>query len=144
MFFLQFYVDINSSLLIQNLQQCPYMHGRRNTSTSGIVNKLLFAMILFRNLQEINQFAMTIFCDFIHTHFDIPPIQQRLICGVKYSRRRDSRKSCEYFSDANKSWFTVYKISNLTIFSCTYNTFEVSLEIIIIAYLMGSVIRLIA
>lgn len=68
----------------------------------------LFATILFRDSPEINLFATTIFRDHALStpRLDTTPIRQRVVRGEKYSLRAFR----EYFSYANKSCFTVYKI----------------------------------
>lgn len=47
---------------------------------------------------------------FIHTRFDITQIRQRLIPDKIYWRWIGFSKSCTYFLNANKNWFTVISL----------------------------------
>lgn len=54
---------------------------------------------------------------FIHTRFDITQIWQRLIPDKKYWLWIGFSKSCRYFLNANKNWFTVI---SLIAFNCSW------------------------
>lgn len=85
------------------------------------VSQFLFAIFLFCNLQEINWFAMTYFCnqDWRYLENNMP-----LIHSEKYSRWRSSHKAHENFYLAHESKF-VYSKWELTVYHNEFRLFMI-------------------